>query len=111
MADDDDTAQLLFPEKTDAFAFPVYPAQPVERTSEVYRQNVGDWADVLKEYQDGLEWCASQGTKHYEERHKRRGLLLGITWGDVVPNSSPRSSASTSRPRYSIPRIGFLCRI
>lgn len=74
---DGDASQLLFPEKTDALAFPLFHAQPIDKGAEAYQRNVSDWADVLKEYHDGLEWCASQGTKHYEDRHKARGLLLG----------------------------------
>jgi hypothetical protein len=64
-------------ETTDALAFPLYESLPIDTSSETYRQNIADWAEVLKTYQEGLEWCASQGTEHYEERHKERGLLLG----------------------------------
>jgi len=78
MAADDDASQLLFPQKMDALAFPLYQAQSIDRGSDGYQRNISDWADVLKEYQDGLEWCASQGMKHYEDRHVRRGLLLGM---------------------------------
>ena len=63
---------------TNSLAFPVYPSMPIDRKSEIYRQNIADWTDVLKTFQEGLEWCASQGTKHYEDRHKERGLLLGM---------------------------------
>ena len=65
-------------ESNDALAFPLYPSLPIDKSAETYRQNITDWTEVLKQYQEGLEWCASQGTKHYEERHKERGLLLGI---------------------------------
>ena len=65
-------------EKNDALAFPLYPSLPIDKSAETYRQNITDWTEVLKQYQEGLEWCASQGTKHYQERHKERGLLLGI---------------------------------
>ena len=85
MAADDDASQLLFPQKTDALAFPLYQAHSIDRGSDRYQRNTSDWADVLKEYQDGLEWCASQGTKHYEDRHVRRGLLLGM---DGSPSQS-----------------------
>ena len=70
--------QELLLEKTDALAFPPYPSLPIDKSSETYRQNITDWTEVLKTYQEGLEWCASQGSKHYEDRHKERGLLLGI---------------------------------
>ena len=69
--------EILF-EKSDALAFPLYQSLPIDISVETYRQNISDWTGVLKDYQEGLEWCASQGTKHYEERHKERGLLLGI---------------------------------
>jgi hypothetical protein len=64
-------------ERNDALAFPLYPSFPIDEGSETYRQNITDWTGVLKQYQEGLEWAASQGTKHYEDRHKERGLLLG----------------------------------
>jgi hypothetical protein len=68
----------VFSEKKDAFAFPLYSSLPIDKSAEVYEQNVADWTEVIKTYQDGLEWCASQGTQHYEDRHKDRGLLLGV---------------------------------
>lgn len=61
----------------DARVFPLYPLLAVDRSSEAYQQNVKDWTEVLKRYQEGLAWCASQGAAHYEDRHKQRGLLLG----------------------------------
>jgi hypothetical protein len=64
-------------EKNDVLAFPLYPSLPIDKGSETYRQNITDWTEVLKQYQEGLEWAASQGSKHYEDRHKERGLLLG----------------------------------
>ena len=64
-------------EKTDALSFPLYQSAPGDKGDEIYRQNVSDWIEVLKEYQEGLQWTASQGANHYEERHKERGLLLG----------------------------------
>lgn len=64
--------------KSDALAFPVYPSLPLDKSSEGYKQNLADWTKVLRMYQEGLQWCASQGTKHYEDRHKERGLLLGM---------------------------------
>lgn len=67
----------VFSEKTSAQAFPLYASLPIDKSDSSYRQNVIDWTDVLKTYEDGLEWCASQGKNHYEERHKERGLLLG----------------------------------
>jgi acetyl-CoA carboxylase carboxyltransferase component len=63
-------------QKNDVLAFPLYPSVPIDRGSETYRQNITDWTAVLKQYQEGLQWSASQGTKHYEDRHKERGLLL-----------------------------------
>jgi hypothetical protein len=57
----------------------LYPALAIDKSAEVFEQNVADWTEVIKTYQEGLEWCASQGTRHYETRHKDRGLLLGIT--------------------------------
>lgn len=65
-------------EKKDVLEFPLYPSLPIDRSTEVYGQNIADWTEVIKTYQEGLEWCASQGTKHYEDRHKDRGLLLGM---------------------------------
>ena len=62
--------------RTDVLAFPLYPALPIDSSSEIYRQNLADWTEVLKTYQEGLQWCASQGTTQYEDRHKERGLLL-----------------------------------
>jgi hypothetical protein len=63
--------------KTDALGFPVYPSLVPDKTDEGYKQNITDWTKALRKYQEGLQWCASQGTKHYEDRHKERGLLLG----------------------------------
>ena len=80
--------EILF-EKSDALAFPLYQSLPIDISVETYRQNISDWTGVLKDYQEGLEWCASQGTKHYEERHKERGLLLGkSSLGCLVNDSS-----------------------
>src|SRR5277367_716071 len=74
--------------KTDALAFPVYPFLLPDKTDEGYKQNIADWTKVLRKYQEGLEWCASQGAKHYEDRHKERGLLLGMClycmWRDLL---------------------------
>lgn len=67
-----------FEEKTDVLSFPLYQSLPIDKSDEIYRENVTDWAPVLDQYQQGLEWTASQGTRHYEERHRERGLLLGI---------------------------------
>ena len=74
----------------DARAFPLYPSLAVDRSSEAYQQNVKDWTEVLKKYQEGLAWCASQGATHYEDRHKQRGLLLGtlITLSEELTFSS-----------------------
>ena len=72
------------PEKVDALAFPLYPPLPVDKSSETYRANIADWTQVIKTYQEGLEWAASQGTKHYEDRHKERGLLLGIWYTYIL---------------------------
>jgi len=69
--------EIFSENKADALAFPVYPSLPLDKTSEVYNRNLADWTKVLRKYQEGLQWCASQGTKHYEDRHKERGLLLG----------------------------------
>ena len=63
--------------KPDALAFPVYPCLPFDKTADVFMQNMADWTKVLTKYQEGLQVCASEGTKHYEDRHKERGLLLG----------------------------------
>ena len=63
--------------KTDALGFPVYPSLVPDKTDEGYKQNITDWTKALRKYQEGLQLCASQGTKHYEDRHKERGLLLG----------------------------------
>jgi hypothetical protein len=71
-------------EKKNALAFPLYPSLSIDKSAEVFEQNVADWTEVIKTYQEGLEWCASQGTRHYEDRHKERGLLLGMSrllWG------------------------------
>jgi hypothetical protein len=56
----------------------------VNKLDESYQQNLADWTDVLKTYQEGLDWCASQGKKHYEERHQERGLLLGTLLSMVL---------------------------
>jgi len=79
--------EVLF-ERNDALAFPLYPSLPIDKSAETYCQNIMDWTNVLKTYQEGLEWCASQGTKHYEERHKERGLLLGEASLDCLVNDS-----------------------
>ena len=77
-------------EKKDAFSFPLYPALAIDKSAEVFEQNVADWTEVIKTYQEGLEWCASQGTRHYENRHKDRGLLVGISRLCVVLMMSSR---------------------
>lgn len=69
----------MLEEEPDSLMFPLYASEAKDRGSEGWKQNVADWAGVLKSYQEGLEWCASQGAEHYEERHKDRGLLLGIS--------------------------------
>jgi hypothetical protein len=108
MADDNDASQLLFPEKTDALTFPLYHTQPIDKASDGYRRNINDWAGVLKEHQEGLEWCASQGTKHYEDRHKRRGLLLGspktnsVMTGVLMLFDSAGSSSSSFGSGYPV---------
>jgi hypothetical protein len=67
-------------EDAGAAAFPLYNALPVNPADEEYRRNRHDWTQhVLKEFEEGLEWCVSQGTKHYLDRHIERGLLLGTT--------------------------------
>jgi hypothetical protein len=71
----------IFAEKTGAMAFPLYPSMPVDRSDPAYQQNVTDWTDVLKTYEEGLEWSASQGKVVYEQRHEERGLLLGSLRG------------------------------
>lgn len=68
----------MLSEKAESLMFPLYPSGAVDRASEAWKENVADWAEVLRGYQQGLELCASQGANHYEERHKDRGLLLGI---------------------------------
>jgi len=45
----------VFPSESDARAFPLYPATPVDKASDIYRQNIADWTEVLKQYQEGLE--------------------------------------------------------
>jgi hypothetical protein len=64
-------------EASDALSFPLYQSLVVGKDDENYRQNLSDWIEVLEECREGLQWAASQGTGHYEERHKARGLLLG----------------------------------
>jgi len=61
----------------DAAAFPLYNSLPVDKAVDGCRQNSADWAEVLKQYRDGLAWCASEGSQNYQDRHKERGLLLG----------------------------------
>ena len=76
-------------DKADVLAFPLYSSLPINKSSETYQQNVSDWTEVLKAYQEGLEWAASQGATHYEERHKERGLLLGTgTLSTILSNSA-----------------------
>ena len=66
----------------------IHPFQSINQQRPIVKTST-DWTGVLKQYQEGLEWCASQGTKHYEERHKERGLLLGIhTLGTLADDSS-----------------------
>jgi hypothetical protein len=72
MADD------VLGDKTNVLSFPLYHSLAIDRTSEEYQKNLADWTQVLKTYQEGLEWTASQGTAYYEDRHKERGLLLGV---------------------------------
>lgn len=69
----------MLSEKEDCLMFPLFPSQAVDRTSNEWKDTVADWVEVLGGYEKALEWCASQGAKHYEERHKDRGLLLGIS--------------------------------
>jgi len=69
--------QKMLSEKSDSLMFPLYNSEAKDRVSEGWKQNVADWTEVLRSYQEGLEWCASQGAKHHQERHKDRGLLLG----------------------------------
>ena len=77
-------------EKTDALNFPLYHSSLVDKGDENYAQNVSDWKEALKEYEQGLEWTASQGTDHYEERHKKRGLLLGFSFSFVHMSNEAR---------------------
>jgi len=69
---------ILF-ETTESISFPIYPSLPIDKSSKEYSQNITDWTKVISKYQQALQWSASQGTNHYEERHKERGLLLGIS--------------------------------
>ena len=84
----------LLGEKADVLSFPLFESLPIDTSTETYRQNFADWAKVLKTYQEGLEWCASQGTEHYEERHKERGLLLGSYFLNRINDSTRQSSSS-----------------
>jgi acetyl-CoA carboxylase carboxyltransferase component len=121
--------------KTDALAFPIYPAQTIDKNSERYKLNVADWTQVLRTYQEGLQWCASQGTQYYEDRHRERGLLLardrvhllldpdtpflelGSFAGYKLDTSSPSASLITGigliwyLPRPSIDNSGIKCMI
>lgn len=99
-------------EKPDSLMFPLFPVEVVDKAAEAWTQNVADWADVLKGYQEGLESCASEGAQHYQERHKDRGLLLGISESVVCGvDGSERSSHFVAGPRHTVPRVGTLCRV
>lgn len=99
-------------EKPDSLMFPLFPVEVVDKAAEAWTQNVADWADVLKAYQEALESCASQGAQHYQERHKDRGLLLGISKSVVCGvDVSERSSQFVARPRHPVPRVRTFCRV
>jgi hypothetical protein len=102
---------MLADERSDSLMFPLYPAGAVDKAADGWQQNVADWAGVLKGYREGLELCASQGAKHYEQRHKGRGLLLGkfpLICRRCVDNSEGPSQ-SVVGSRYTVPGAGIVC--
>lgn len=99
----------MLSEKEDCLMFPLFPSQAVDRTSNEWKDTVADWVEVLGGYEKALEWCASQGAKHYEERHRDRGLLLGISSRVLGANDSEGSSEFVVGSGYPVFRVRLVC--